>query len=197
MPGTFRCNSGQCLPMVTFLTIFFYLKSTYWICNSNFCRDFVVMVLDNVRMVVMNSIVVIVLVHIINLPVQMVDVYQQRMNVILIMIAVIIVMKIHISVVCHRLNWFDFVWKCVFFRLKVIDLVELIKFVVLIRINAYRMLHVVMESMIAEIIAMKILVNVQLVMKPVNSVVIMDNAFLEVFDGKTTEKKTITCMSCF
>jgi len=62
------------------------------------------MVLDNVRMVVMNSIVVIVLVHIINLPVQMVDVYQQRMNVILIMIAVIIVMKIHISVVCHRLN---------------------------------------------------------------------------------------------
>lgn len=81
--------------------------------------------------------------------------------------------------------------------MKVIDLVELIKFVVLIRINAYRMLHVVMASMIVEIIAMKIQVNVQLVTKPVNFVVIMDNAFLEVFDGRTIKKKIIISISCF
>ena len=48
MPGTFRCNSGSCLPMVNnsnfdFENIFIYLF-----------RDIVVMVIDNVLMVVMN-----------------------------------------------------------------------------------------------------------------------------------------------
>lgn len=44
--------------------------------------DFVVMVIDNVQMVVMNKTVKIIHVLIINLPVPMVDVYQHPMNVI-------------------------------------------------------------------------------------------------------------------
>lgn len=145
------------------------------------------MVIDNVQTVVMNLIVIIVPVHIINLRVQMVDVYQHRMNVILIMIVEIIAMKMRFSVVCHWMNSFCFCEKesnYTFFLIQVIDLVELIKFVVLIHINVYRMLRVVMEWTIVEIVPMKILVNVRLVMKLVNSVVIVDNVLLVVFDGR-------------
>ena len=68
--------------------------------------------------------------------------------------------------------------------LKEIDLAVLTKCAVLIHTNAFQMPHDVMEEMIAEIIVMKIPVNVRHVMMPIIFDAITDNVSSEVYDGK-------------